>query len=145
MLTNSLTLERIYQIMVIAPDGKRAIAIDKENKAEILSFLNQTHRYLRKYRHIVELIIGGHRNEDLYDKEDINEKCNHVTAMKFFKGQENERIYCQEITTANGMHLIIMSELHRGKKTTRNSKKEISIIKKVCGYEYKTEQGAGQS
>lgn len=109
----------------------------------LLAFINQTPRYLKKFQHIAELILGGHRNTELYDKEDINDKCKNTTAMKFFKGQENDRVYCQEMNSVDGMHLIIMSEVHCGKKTTKNSKKEISIIKKVCDYEYKTEQRAG--
>lgn len=80
--------------------------------------------------------MEGHRNCELYDKEDINEHCKDVTAMKFFKGQENARIYCKEMTTAKGTHIVIAAILHPSKKSQKNSQVERIIIKRVGGYEY---------
>jgi len=72
----------------------------------------------------------------LYDKEDINEHCKDVTAMKFFKGQENARIYCKEMTTSKGTRVVIAAYLHANKKSHKNSEVERTIINKVGGYEY---------
>jgi hypothetical protein len=63
-------------------------------------------------------------------------KCEHITAMKFFKGQENDRIYCKEINTPAGTHIVITSILHERKKNTELSAKEKALIEKVGGYQY---------
>ena len=145
MLTNSLTLARLCEIMVKSADGKKAICIDKKNKAEILGYINQSPRHLKKWGHIVQLLLDGHKNTDLYDKEEINDKCQGVTAMKFFKGQENDRIYCKEQKTKDGLFIIVTAEIYLKKKTDKVSKKEIPIIEKVGQYEYKIEQRRNQS
>ena len=56
--------------------------------------------------------------------------------MKFFKGQENDRIYCKEIHTPTGSHIIVTSILHKRKKNTALSSKEKVLIEKVGGYDY---------
>lgn len=122
--------------IISSKDGKRAIYIDSLNKKEILKYLNQDERHKKKFKYITEIILGGHKNTDLYDKEDINEKCRDVTAMKFFKGQENDRIYCKEIHTSAGTLVIVTSILHERKKNTELSAKEIALIEKVGGYSY---------
>lgn len=136
MLTNSLTLARFCEIMRVSPDGKRAICIDKENKAEILAYITKSSRHKKKWNHIVDIILGGHRNTELYDKEDLNGKCEGVTAMKFFKGQENDRIYCKEQKTPEGLYIIVTAEIYMKKKTDKVTKKEIPLIEKVGNYEY---------
>lgn len=72
----------------------------------------------------------------MYDKEDISEECKNVTAMKFFKGQENDRIYCKEIHSDKGTFIVITSILHERKKNNRLSAREVAIIEKVGGYHY---------
>lgn len=122
--------------IISSKDGKRAIYIDSLNKKEILEYLNQDERHKKKFKYITEIILGGYKNTGLYDKEDINEKCRDVTAMKFFKGQENDRIYCKEIHTSSGTLVIVTSILHERKKNTELSAKEIALIEKVGGYSY---------
>jgi hypothetical protein len=122
--------------IVSSPEGKRAIYIDEENMDEILAYIKQDERHKKKFRYISDIILSGMRNTSLYDKEDINERCRDVTAMKFFKGQENDRIYCKEIHSSSGTHIVIAAILHEHKKSTRLTKKEISLIEKVGGYEY---------
>ena len=56
--------------------------------------------------------------------------------MKFFKGQENDRIYCKEINTSAGTHIVVTSILHERKKNNDLSAKEIALIEKVGGYLY---------
>jgi hypothetical protein len=132
-------LTRLCEIIAKTADGKKAICIDKQNKDLILSYVNQSPRHLKKWKHIVRLILEGHTNTELYDKEDINERCSGVTAMKFFKGQENDRIYCKEQRTKTGLYIIVTAEIHLRKKTNKVSKKEIPIIEKVASYEYEIE------
>lgn len=129
---------RVCEIIAMSADGRKAICIDKQNKASILAYVNQSPRHLKKWRHIVQLILEGHKNTDLYDKEDINEKCRGVTAMKFFKGQENDRLYCKEQIN-DGLFIIVTAELYPKKKTQSISKKEIPVIEKIAAYEYEIE------
>ncbi len=136
LLTHSLILARLCNIIAKSPDGKRAICIDKENKAEILAYIKQSPRHLKKWRHIIELILGGHKNPELYDKEEINEKCKGVTAMKFFKGQENDRIYCKEVHSSTGTHIVVAAVLYAKKKSTKLTNEQKSIIETVGGYNY---------
>jgi hypothetical protein len=109
-----------------------------------MEYILQTPRYRDKFMHIVQLILSGHRITDLYDKEDIDAKSKHVTAMKFFKGQENGRIYCKEMRTADGMFVVVAAEVYPRKKSEGVSKKEIPIIHKVANYEYKIQTTAHQ-
>jgi hypothetical protein len=122
--------------MISSHDGRRAIYIDDVNSKEILSFITKDNRHRKKFNFIADIILEGHRNSELYDKENINERCKDVTAMKFFKGQENARIYCKEITSQKGTRVVIAAVLHSRKKSNNNSQAEISIINSVGGYEY---------
>jgi hypothetical protein len=117
-------------------DGKRAIYIDSINKRQILEYIHRDERHRRKFQYITDIILGGYKNTAIYDKEDINEKCKDVTSMKFFKGQENDRIYCKELHSSTGTFIIITSILHERKKNTKLSAKEIALIEEVGGYRY---------
>ncbi len=57
--------------------------------------------------------------------------------MKFFKGQDNARIYCKEITNAQGVFIVIAAEVHVKKKSQKLQHKEKAIIHRVAQYEYK--------
>lgn len=129
-------MKRKCEHMISAKDGKRAIYIDVDNKEEILAYINQDKRHKKKFLYITEIILGGHRNTEVYDKEDINEKCKDVTAMKFFKGQENDRIYCKEIKSKEGTFIVVTAVLYEKKKSEGVTSKEIPMINKVGSYEY---------
>ena len=129
-------MKRKCELITSAKDCKRAIYIDSVNKVEILNYIQQDERHRKKFKFIVDIVLGGHKNTELYDKEDINEKCKDVAAMKFFKGQENDRIYCKEIHTSAGTHIIVTSILHERKKSNKLSSKEVALIEKVGGYDY---------
>lgn len=130
---------RKCEIFAQSDDGKRAVCIDLENKVAILDFVMQTDRYKKKWLHIVQLILEGHKNTELYDKEEVNHKCKDVTAMKFFKGQENDRIYCKEQKMPEGILIIVTAEIYPRKKSDKVSKREIPIIEKVASFKYKIE------
>ncbi len=91
----------------------------------------------------MQLLLEGHKNTELYDKEDINSKCKDVTAMKFFKGQENDRIYCKE-QKKDGLFIIVAVEVYEKKKSNNISKKEIPIITKISNYEYEIKEYRNQ-
>jgi hypothetical protein len=129
-------VKRDCKIVRPSPDGKRAIYVDTLNKNEIKGYLFSDDRHKKKFQFICDIIFGGHRNTELYDKEDINERCSDVTAMKFFKRQENDRIYCKELKSKSGISIVVMSILHPRKKSDGNSNKEITLIETVASYEY---------
>lgn len=130
-------MKRKATIIMTAPDGKRSIAVDTKNAEEILQFLKEQ-RLKKKFDLICRTILEGIRNTDLYDKENINERCIHVTAMKF-KGSINARIYCKELKLLDKTLVVITSELLKNKKNQKNQQREISLIEKVADYDYEIE------
>lgn len=130
-------MKRKAKIIKSASDGKRFIAVDKENAGEILQFL-RANNLNKKFELICSTILSGLKNPELYDKEDVNSKCKNVTAMKF-KGKQNPRIYCQEVKQKNKTLVVVTSELLPKKKNQKNKEKEINLIEKVAGYEYQIE------
>lgn len=133
-------MARKCEHIISSDDGKRAIYIDSENKDEILAYLRQDERHKKKFKFITKIILEGHKNTEVYDKEAINDKCKDVTAMKFFKGQENDRIYCKEIKSDQGTLIVVTSVLHKRKKSQKLSSKEITIINKIGGYTYEIQR-----
>lgn len=129
-------MKRKCKHIISSKNGRRAIYIDEENYEEIFAYLMQDNRHKKKFQYIVGIILEGYKNTELYDKEDIDGNCKDVTAMKFFKGQENDRIYCKEITTDQNKFVVVAAALYERKKTTKLSNKEKTVIKKVGGYEY---------
>lgn len=129
-------MKRKCKYLIGSKDGKKAIYLDEENAEEILSYLTKDKRHEKKFRFISEIILGGHRIPDVYDKEEINDKCKDVTAMKFFKGQENDRIYCKEIHSAEGTFIVVAAILYEKKKTQELNQEQINLIEKVGGYNY---------
>ena len=129
-------MKRDCELIIVSTSGGRAIFIDTENKEEIMEYLTRTVKHKKKFEYISRHILEGVRNTEIYDKEDINDKCKHVTAIKFFKGGSNDRIYCREVSTDEGVYVVITSILHEKKKTQRNSNREITKIENVGMYEY---------
>ena len=120
-------------------DNRRAIYIDEQNAREIFNYINQDERHKKKFQFITDIILEGLKNTEVYDKEEIDEKSKGVTAMKFFKGQENDRIYCKEVAKEDKTFIVIACELHQKKKSKGISHKEKNLIKKVANYEYELE------
>jgi len=127
-------VKRQAKIIRNSDDGKRQIAIDSRNAFEIIDFIKKN-KLEKKFDLICRVILSGVRNPEMYDKENINNKCRDVTAMKF-KGNLNPRIYCKEVKMRDKTHVVIASELHPGKKNKKNKSKEINLINKVGGYDY---------
>ena len=133
-------LKRKAVIFQTSTDGKRCVAVDAQNAETILAYVMQDARHQKKFRHIVELILNGLRNTELYDKEDINDRAKHIAAMKLFKGQENDRIYCQELTTEGKTFVVVAAELRQRKKSQKNKQIEINLIETVASYEYELDE-----
>jgi hypothetical protein len=131
-----LPLKRSTTFYKKSKDGKIAIHFDNINKDEIIAYVTQNDKFKKKFNLISDLILSRIRNTQLYDKEDINDNCKDVTAMKFFKQGANGRIYCKEVKSGDGILVVIAAIVHEKKKSQKNSAKEISMINKVGGYEY---------
>jgi hypothetical protein len=131
-------VKRKAVIILLSQDKRRAFAIDSEFYDEILEFVNQSPQYTKKFIHIVEnVILKNHNIPDLYDKEEINAKTKGVTAMKFFKRGNNDRIYCKEISF-EGTFVIVASRLFPKKKTQKNDNRINSILNEIGKYDYST-------
>lgn len=129
-------MNRKCEHIISSKDGKRAIYIDHENKNSIKEYWQRSERHKDKFRFISELILNGLRSKKHYCKVEINEKCENVTEMRFFVGQENDRIYCKEIKSPKGVYIVVAAILHEGKKSQSLSSKERELIEKVGGYNY---------
>lgn len=101
-----------------------------------MNYIQRDDRHRKKFKFITEIILGGFRNTDVYAREEINEKCKGVTAMKFFKGQENDRLYCKEIHTSKGVFVVVAAILFEKKKSQKLKKSHITIIETVTQYDY---------
>ncbi|MBM3405324.1 MAG: hypothetical protein FJY10_10605 [Bacteroidetes bacterium] len=123
-----------------SPDNRRHIYVDEINSGELYDYIKQDHRHHDKFRFICDIILGGHKNHSLYSKEEIDTKTKGVTAMKFFPGQENDRIYCKEYTTPAGSMIVIAVELFLRKKQTKLTHKEKSVIERIGSYEYEIQE-----
>ncbi|RAK25159.1 hypothetical protein B0I03_101320 [Flavobacterium aquaticum] len=117
-------------------DSKRIICIDVDNWEEIFNYVNQDDKHKKKFKYICNIILEGHKNTDVYDKEDIDSSCKNVTAMKFFKGNSNDRIYCKEISMEDKTFVVIACKLFEKKKSQGNNKKNKPIIKNIGKSEY---------
>ncbi|MFO7891024.1 MAG: hypothetical protein R6V04_11860 [bacterium] len=117
-------------------DNRIQLYVDKENAESIFNYVAQDERHRKKFKFICDIILEGLRNPNVYGKAQIDKKSANITAMKFFKGQENDRVYCKEIKKEENVNIIIACELLEKKKTTKFKHREKTIIKKVSGYEY---------
>jgi hypothetical protein len=129
-------VKRQAKIIRSNEDGSVVVCIDVQNYKPILEFLTKDAGHKKKFNFIVNLVLQRIRNTEVYDKEDINKKSKGVTAMKFFKGQSNDRIYCKEQTIKDRTFVIIMAELLEKKKSQGINQKTKNLIEKVAGYEY---------
>lgn len=88
---------------------------------------------------IAELILRGIKNPQVYDKEVVGRTSTSVTAMKFFKGHENDRIYCKELALNRQRIIVVAVVLIEKKKTQKLTKPIKSLIEKISKYEYEIE------
>lgn len=129
-------MKRKAKIIRYNKDKTIAICVDVETWSVISEYIKRNEKHKKKFNYIVEIILNRLRNTDLYDKEEVNKKCKGVTAMKFFKGRSNDRIYCKEQTLEDKTFIVVTAELFEKKKTQGLKQKSRNIIKKVASYEY---------
>ena len=129
-------MKRKAKIIRYNDDKSRAICVDVKTASQILEYANRSDQHKKKFRYICDIILKNLKNTEVYDKENINKKCKDGTAMKFFKGRTNDRIYCKEQTIENKTFVVITSELFEKKKTQKVKGKNKKIIEKVGSYEY---------
>ena len=116
---------------------KRHLCVDASIADEFFNFINTDENHREKFKLIAEHILEE-RNIyfEGYGKEGYNQKTRHVTAMKFFKGGKNVRVYCSEVKTADGVFFVIAAKFLPKKKVQQNDKKIKEFIKSVADYEY---------
>lgn len=130
---------RSATLMYSSDDGKRKIYIDDKNRGKILTFLKSEKGMMKKFEHIVKLLLehppGATR--DIYGRENIEQGCEFVTAMKPFPGSiRNSRIYCQHHHRKDNEQIIITAELLEKKKSQKLTILEKEIIRRVAAYNY---------
>lgn len=117
-------------------DGRRKIAVDDDLQAELNTLLKGDIKLAKKFDYICRLILTNIRNNEVYDKEEIDDLSQGVTAMKFFKGGRNARIYCKETTTDEGVFVVICCEYLPKKKQQELRQAERNIIHRVANYQF---------
>ena len=125
-------------------DGKIVIGIDSINMIEITQYIGQDGRHKEKFKDIINIILGGLSNRYLYRREKIDKHVNNVSAMRFFVGQENDRIYCQETSEGENRKIIILGILHLHKDTDELSAEQIKQITTLSNYQYVFENEKGK-
>lgn len=130
-------MKRKAELVQVSKDGKKALYLDEENSGEIMAFLKSDPANLKKFRTAVKMILDHQAPRDLYDKEDFEKGCEHVTAIKLFKGKKNPRIYCQQFADGDTERFVIIGiELLEKKKSQKLTSTEKAIIRRVSKYEY---------
>lgn len=121
-------------------DGRRYVCVDDETADEILSHIHQSERYRKKFQYICELIVKNLKNSELYKRENINETCKDVTAIRLFPGQENDRIYCKEIHGfgKKKVMVVVAARLLVRKTSNKITAREKIEIETVASYQYET-------
>ena len=135
-------MKRVAVLYKRSGDGKKEFYIDEENSKSVFDFLKLDKANIKKFRYILELLLE-HQNipRDLYDKENFEKGCEHITAIKLFKGKRNPRIYCQQFSEKEkNVFIIIASEILIKKKSIRLTNKEKSIIRRVASYQYELKE-----
>lgn len=77
-------------------DGKRAFYIDEQNAEALFKFLQEDLKRAKKFATALRYILSGQVTREIYGQENIEKGCEHVYAIKMFKGGQNARIYCQQ-------------------------------------------------
>lgn len=129
-------MKRKSVFLIGSEDGSREIHLDASNADIILSYLYRDERHRKKFLFIAEIILRSMKNTEVYDRERINDKANNITAMKFFKGQENDRIYCKEYSGIGKKFIVIAIVLMNRKKSQKNNLVIRTLINQISTYEY---------
>lgn len=129
-------MKRTAKILRKSNDGKIFFCVDVESFDTINEYIERNNQHIKKFNYIVNVILNRLRVTDVYDKEDFNDKSKGVTAMKFFKGRSNDRIYCKEQTMEDKTFIVVGAELYEKKKSKKLDNKAKQIIEKVASYEY---------
>lgn len=131
-------MQREAILLQKSKDGRKAFFVDKRNAEEILAILNKDDAYKKKFKFALNLLLNDKITRDLYDKEDFEKGCEHIRALKLFKGKNNPRIYCQEQTLGEQKVFVIIACSVVAKKTTSSglSKKDKQNIRSISKYEY---------
>jgi hypothetical protein len=117
-------------------DGETEIHLDYIHAEAIKKYIFQDERHRKKFMFIAEIILSGLKNPQVYDKENINKYANDITAMKFFKGQENDRIYCKEYVRNGKTQIVVAILLIEKKKTNHIDKRIRQVIEVISNYDY---------
>lgn len=105
------------------------IYIDIENAEGMINIIETKKK---KFRLIIRQVLSGKYNNDIYGKENFNEKTKDITAMKF-KGGDNERIYCKEFKKL-GKRVVMITEYY--KKSYKLTKEIKNLLESISEYEY---------
>jgi hypothetical protein len=131
-------VKRRFKIMRISPNKKVIIGVDSLTMKDITSYIGQDPRHKGKFIDIANVVLEEKHNRHLYKREKISDKIKNVTAMRFFVGQENDRIYCQELSYKD-KKIVVLGVLHLHKTSDEITEQERGIIAELSKYIYEIE------
>ena len=131
-------VKRKYKLVRQKDATKVKIGVDAETYKQIFAYIGSDNRHKEKFKDIVAVVLEKLANRHLYRGEKISPATKDITAMRFFVGQENDRIYCKEMFEGE-WKIVVMGILHLHKTADGNSSVEINLIETLATYEYEFE------
>lgn len=112
------------------------MCLDAHIAEELLLFIDDP-KVAKKFEYIVNRILN--QGNIYYDDYEKLSNYDHLSEIRIFPNGQNARIYCKEVSTADGNFYIIAAKL-LPKKTSQKIEKTIDqMIKPVEKYEYEFE------
>jgi len=130
-------------------DTQIELFFDSENSEKIFEVIKENDK---KFSRILFEILSGRYNDEFYRKEDISDKSEYTTAMKFHGGKIgkkkglNIRLYCKEYFKSPENHKdkrIIVVQVVEHKKDM--DKKLRNFINTLGNYEYQFGNTEGEN
>lgn len=120
--------------------GSKAIAIDEDTFPSLMQLLAKGDKYTKKFTYVTELILNGQATTEHYKRENINDLCKDITAIRLFTGGENIRLYCKEVKTEEYTVVVVVAKVLEKKKSKKNDKTINSLLESIAKRVYEIKE-----
>jgi len=126
-------LARFCTLLKTSTCKKRLLCIDQIEAASIFQFLNTSDARRKSWLRIVDIILEGYTNNELYEILTSNSStC--LSIMNLYYTHGFDRIFCIEQTNNSGHTMIVMAHVLKG--TNPNTEENSIILNQLEKYEY---------
>lgn len=112
--------------------SKIELCIDPNCDKEVIKFLSIP-KNKKKLELILHSIERNRASKSLYER--YTSIADNVSAIKFTRGRENARIYCQYQKESSNLRIIMVEFLHK-KSSDNLTKSQIIRLESISKYEY---------